>query len=106
MPRFKTVITPAGSAQVQLTPAEETARDAEEAAANAATAAASAEAARVASIRADAGYTNLLDAIKAATPAQIDTYLDNNVTDLASARAVLKRMAKLLAVVIKRVNLG
>lgn len=34
-------------------------------------------------------------AILNATPAQIDNYIDNNVTDLASAREALKLLAKI-----------
>ena len=33
-------------------------------------------------------------AVLNATPQQIDNYIDNNVTDLASAREVLKLIAK------------
>jgi CRISPR/Cas system-associated protein Cas7 (RAMP superfamily) len=35
------------------------------------------------------------DAILNATPRQIDNYIDNNVTDLASAKEVLKIIAKI-----------
>ena len=34
-----------------------------------------------------------------ATPAQIDTYIDNNVTNIASAKEVIKIIARALAVV-------
>ena len=30
------------------------------------------------------------------TPAQVETYIDNNVTDLASAKEVLKKMGKII----------
>ena len=36
------------------------------------------------------------------TYAQVDTYIDNNVTDLASAKAVMKKMAKLMLAILKR----
>lgn len=39
--------------------------------------------------------------LKTATPAQIKNYIDGQVTDLASARVMLKRMALLLAVVVR-----
>jgi len=35
------------------------------------------------------------DAILNATPKQIDNYIENNVTDLASAKQVLKLIAKI-----------
>jgi len=40
---------------------------------------------------------DLLDRLNTATPAQIDTWIDNNVTSLASARAVLKAIIKVIA---------
>ena len=36
-----------------------------------------------------------------ATMAQIDTYIENNVTDLASAKDVLKKLAKLVSILSK-----
>ncbi len=60
-----------------------------------------AEADRVAGINADAQRIALLNQLKTATAAQIDTYVDNNVTDLASARTMLKRIVKVLAVLVK-----
>ena len=36
--------------------------------------------------------TSFIDGL---TPAQIDTYIDNNVVDLASAREALKKIAKI-----------
>lgn len=35
------------------------------------------------------------EAILNATPQQIDTYIENNVTDLASAKEVMKLIAKI-----------
>lgn len=52
---------------------------------------------RSASFKADTGRADLLDRLRAATPAQIDAYVDGNVTDLASARAMFKRVLKLIA---------
>ena len=43
----------------------------------------------------------LLDQIRTATPAQIDTWLTNNVTTLAQARTVLGQLIKLLAISIR-----
>ena len=39
------------------------------------------------------------------TPAQVDNYIDNNVTDLASAKAVIKLMAKAILYIAKHSNL-
>ena len=39
-----------------------------------------------------------LKALLTARPAQIETYIDNNVTDLASARTVLKHLAKAVSI--------
>ena len=36
------------------------------------------------------------------TYAQVDTYIDNNVSDLASAKTVIKKMAKLMLAILKR----
>ncbi len=36
------------------------------------------------------------------TYAQVDTYVENNVTDLASAKVVIKKMAKLMLAILKR----
>lgn len=42
-----------------------------------------------------------LKALITARPAQIDTYIDNNVTDLASAKLVLATLAKGLALLLR-----
>jgi len=55
-----------------------------------------AEEARLASYDQDAGQLDLLNRLRTATPAQIDTWLTNNVTNLAQARAVLGHIIKLL----------
>lgn len=43
----------------------------------------------------------VVNAIASATPAQIDTYIDNNVTTLAQARTVLKALAMCVSVLLK-----
>jgi hypothetical protein len=47
--------------------------------------------------RADAGRGDLLTRLLTATPAQIDAYVDNNVTTIAQVRTILKAMLKLIA---------
>jgi hypothetical protein len=47
--------------------------------------------------RADAGRGDLLTRLLTATPAQIDTYVDNNVTTIAQARTLFKAILKLIA---------
>lgn len=54
---------------------------------------------RRAAFLADANYQALLAQLKAATPAQVSTYITTNVTDLPSARAMLIKMALILALV-------
>jgi hypothetical protein len=53
------------------------------------------DAADLAATRADA----LITALVTRTPAQIDAYMDANVTSLATARDVLKLLAKCVAIV-------
>lgn len=48
-------------------------------------------------IKNDAGRLDLIDRLRTATNAQIDTWIDNTVTSLSSARTVLKAMAKILS---------
>lgn len=55
------------------------------------------QAARLSAIRNDAGRVSLIERLKAATPAQIDTYVENNVTTLAQARNMFKTILKLIA---------
>lgn len=62
------------------------------------------EAARISALRADPQRAAMVNALLNATPAQIDNYMDANVTDLASARAMLKRLAKLMAVAIRQLK--
>ncbi len=39
------------------------------------------------------------------TKEQVDTYIDNNVTDLASAKAYLKKLSKIVLYILKQTNL-
>jgi hypothetical protein len=39
---------------------------------------------------------DLMTRLQSATPAQIDTFIDNNVTSIATARTVLKALLKLM----------
>lgn len=47
---------------------------------------------RRAAFDADATRTDLLDKLRNSTPAQISTYVDTNVTNLADARALFKKI--------------
>jgi hypothetical protein len=58
---------------------------------------ATAEAERIAAIQADAMTIDLVTRLRQATPAQISGYVDANVVDLASARALFKRILLVLA---------
>lgn len=44
---------------------------------------------------------NVITALADATPAQVDAFIDANVTDLASARRVLKALAKAVSLLLK-----
>jgi hypothetical protein len=55
------------------------------------------ELARREAIRTDPERVDLLNRLRTATAAQIRTYVDNNVTNLASAREMLKRILILIA---------
>jgi hypothetical protein len=57
----------------------------------------SSEQARKTAIVSDPLRANLLNAVKTATNAQISNYVDNNVTDLASARTMFKRILLLIS---------
>lgn len=48
------------------------------------------------SIPADANYKDLVSKLKGATPAQIQTYVTNNVTDLPSAKVLLAKILLIL----------
>ena len=56
-----------------------------------------AEKQRLADLRADAMVSDMLARLKIATPADISTFVNNNVTDLAGARTMFKRILLLLA---------
>jgi hypothetical protein len=56
-----------------------------------------AEQTRIAGIKVDAGYIDLLSRASTATAAQIDAWFAANVTTLAQARAVLASIVKFLA---------
>jgi hypothetical protein len=45
----------------------------------------------------DADRIEMLDRLRSATPAQIKTYVQNNVTDLASAKVVLAKILLILS---------
>lgn len=57
---------------------------------------------RTANFYADSQRAVLLERLQNATPQQIETYITQNVTDLASARAMLVRVAKVLALNVAR----
>jgi hypothetical protein len=57
-----------------------------------------AEEARRAALRADAIALDMLSRLSTATPAQINAFVDGNVTDLAGARAMFKRIILILAI--------
>ncbi len=57
---------------------------------------------RVQAFLADTSRQQLIQQLINATPAQIDTWINNRVTDLASARAVLAMLIKVLAIVVKQ----
>jgi hypothetical protein len=46
----------------------------------------------------------MVDRIKKAKPGQIDTWIDNHVTDLDSSKAVLKAMAKMLRYILLKID--
>ncbi len=52
---------------------------------------------RKATFDADATRQELITQLSTATPAQINTYVNNNVTDLAGARALFKKILLVLA---------
>lgn len=59
----------------------------------------SSQGSRYAAFKADVNYQALLAQLKAATPAQVQSYITTNVTDLPSARAMLIKIALVLALV-------
>lgn len=56
-----------------------------------------AEIARLAAIRADATRQDLINRLNSATPVQINTYVDNNMNNLAEARALVKKILLVIA---------
>jgi hypothetical protein len=56
---------------------------------------------RASTFRSDAARIDMLDKLRNATPAQIDTWVENQVTNLASAKVVLAMLIKILATVVK-----
>lgn len=56
-----------------------------------------ARAARAAALESEFKSVGAMERLRNATPAQIDAFIDANVTDLPSARAVLKVLAKAVA---------
>jgi hypothetical protein len=56
---------------------------------------------RLATIEQEPICVDLLDRLKAATPTQINNYIDANVTDLASARALFKRILLVMSLMLK-----
>lgn len=69
-----------------LTPEEQAAKDASDA-----------KEARENDLRALSDVQDLANRLKTATPAQIDTWVDNNMNNLAQARTVMKALLKVLA---------
>lgn len=69
-----------------LTPEEQAEKDA-----------ADAQQARDDELKAIADVQDLADRLKTATPAQIDTWVDNNMNNIAQARTVMKALLKVLA---------
>lgn len=60
-----------------------------------------AEDARVAAIKNDARVVDMIDRLKNASIAQIEQFVDNQVTDLASARAMFKRVLAVMSAMLK-----
>lgn len=73
-----------------LTPQEQAEKDANDA-----------RDAREGEFKADTERQTLIDQLKTATPAQIDTWVNNNVQNLADARRVLKMLIKVLAIIVR-----
>jgi hypothetical protein len=90
------------AAAVDLTAAEVTQRNADDAAFQGGLTAETTENTRLATFTTDADYTDLLDRLKTATAAQIDTWVDANVSNIAQARAVFKKIIKVMALMAKK----
>ena len=59
------------------------------------------ESSRNASFKSEPDRIDLINRLRTATPAQVNSWIDTNVTSLAAARAVLKALVKVLALHIK-----
>ena len=60
-----------------------------------------AERARLVELEADAAVAEIAALLEAATLTQISTYVDTQITDLASARALFKRILAVLCLLLK-----
>jgi len=83
---------------VPYTPQEEAQADLDKAADDLAQAPIIAASQRKADFKADPNYQTMLTQLKAATPGQVSAYITNNVIDLPSARAMLIKLALIVAV--------
>jgi hypothetical protein len=81
---------------VPMTPEEIAPREADDAAQIAGASARAAERARKRALAEDPETIDLLMRLRTASPAQIDTWLTNNVTNLTEARTVLGMILKLI----------
>jgi hypothetical protein len=54
---------------------------------------------RVSALQSDTQTATLLALLRTATPAQIDTYVNNNAANLAGAQQVLKNLIKLVGLI-------
>lgn len=95
----ETVVVPGSQSVVLFSAQEEAQADIDKTADDAAQVPIVAAQTRKDAFKADANYQALLAQLKQATPAQVQTYITNNVTDLASARAMLVKFALVLALV-------
>lgn len=93
------IMIPGSQETVPYTVEEEAQADLDKAADDAAQIPIVAATQRKATFKSDANYQTMLAQLKQATPAQVQTYITNNVTDLASARAMLVKFALVLALV-------
>lgn len=60
------------------------------------------QAARDITIRADAGRVDLMTRLQTATPAQIDSWIDANATNIAGVRTILKALLKAIALDVRK----
>ena len=90
------------TAAVDLTTTEVIQRSSEATAFNAEQVVIATENTRLSTFTTDADYTDLLDRLKTATAAQIDTWIDANVSNITQARAVFKKIIKVMALMAKK----